>query len=169
MVWSPLLDSHWTLILHALVLLLHKHSSTLGIACWIITHYTRYCYSKYKYHCYSDTDTHDIIIACSWITDICIRYYTYHNSFLFMSHPYIDTSIQYTLSFHILVSSLYGCSVHSYTMFTHHCYFTTPVYMHVLFLYSCHMDHRSYCMSYCCMYIHAVSYTHLTLPTIYSV
>ena len=38
-------------------------------------------------------------------------------------------------------------------MFTHHCYIYSLVYMHWLFLSSCHMDHRSYYMYYCCMYI----------------
>ena len=56
-------------------------------------------------------------------------------------------------SFHILVSSLHGCSVHSYILFVYHCYMYSLVYMHVLFLYSCHVDHRSYCMYYCCMYL----------------
>ena len=100
MVWSPLLDSHWTPVLHALVLSLHDHSSTLDIAFRIITDYTRYYYFMYKCHCYADTDTRDTIIACSWITVIYI-----------------------------------------------------PVYMHCLCLYSCHIDHRSYCMYYCCMYL----------------
>ena len=31
--------------------------------------------------------------------------------------------------------------------------YTSLLHMHILFLYSCHMDHRSYCISYCCMYI----------------
>jgi len=70
-----------------------------------------------------------------------------------MSHRYIDTPIHCTPSFHILVSSLHGCSVHRYIMFTHHCYRYSPVYMHVLFLYSCHMVHRLYYMYSCCMYI----------------
>ena len=69
-----------------------------------------------------------------------------------MSHRYIDTPIHWTPSFHILVSSLYGCSVHSYIMFTHHCYTFSPVYMHLLFLYSCYMDNCSYYMYYCSMY-----------------
>ena len=29
-------------------------------------------------------------------------------------------------------------------------------HMHVGFLYSCQMDHRSYCMSYCCIYTHVI-------------
>jgi len=72
-----------------------------------------------------------------------------------MSHWYIDTPIHWIPSFHILVSSLHGCSVHSYIMFTHHCYIYSPVYMRWLFMYSGHMDHHSYYMIYCCMYIHA--------------
>ena len=70
-----------------------------------------------------------------------------------MSHQYIDTPIHWIPSFPILVSSLHGYSVHSYIMFTHHCYIYSPVYMHLLFLYSYHMDHGSYYMYYCCMYI----------------
>ena len=31
--------------------------------------------------------------------------------------------------------------------------YTSLLHMRVLFLCSCHMDHHSYCMSYCCMYI----------------
>jgi len=53
-----------------------------------------------------------------------------------------------------LVSSLHRCSVHSYILCTLHCYIYSPVYMYWLFLYSCHMDHYSYYMYYCCMYIH---------------
>ena len=146
MIWSALLDSHWTPWRHALILSLHVHSSILDIAFWINTHYTRYYYFMYKYHCYSDTDTHDTIIVCSWIIDMWTRYYTYHNIFLCMSHWYIDTPIHWTPSFHLLISSLHGCSVHSYSMFTHHCYIYSPVYIHWLFLYSCYMDHCSYYM-----------------------
>ena len=39
-----------------------------------------------------------------------------------MSHWYTDTPIHGIPSLYILFSSLHGCSVHSYIMFTHHCY-----------------------------------------------
>ena len=45
------------------------------------------------------------------------------------------------------------CSIHSYIMFVHHYYIYSLVYMHCLFLYSCRVDHRSYYMNYCYMYI----------------
>jgi len=69
-------------------------------------------------------------------------------------------------SLHILISSLHGFSIHNHLMFSHHCYtwhlysmFMTHcsmyslVYMHCLLLYSCHRDHRSYCMYSYCMYL----------------
>jgi len=34
-----------------------------------------------------------------------------------------------------------------------HCDINSPVYMHCLCIYSCHINHRAYCMYYCCMYL----------------
>jgi len=133
MVWSSLLDSHCTPWLRALVLSLHEHSSTLTIAFRIIAYYTRYCYSMYKYHCYSDTDN-------TWHYYSRFMNHWYMNTILHVPHYllihvpsiYIDTPVQWTPSFHPLVSSLHGCLVHSYIMFTHHYYIYLPVYMHWL-------------------------------------
>jgi len=143
-VWSPLLDSHWTSLLHVLVLSLHKHSNTLGIACWIITYYPRYCYSKYKYHCYSETFmNHWYMYTILHVPQRFLIHvppiYRYTNS--------LDTVISYIgiIIIWILGTQLY----HVHTSLLH--MFTAPVYIHVLCLYSCHMDHRSYYMYYYAM------------------
>jgi len=59
----------------------------------------------------------------------------------------LDTVISYIgiIIIWILGTQLY----HVHTSLLH--MFTAPVYMHVLCLYSCHMDHRSYYKYYCAM------------------
>ena len=108
----------------------------------------------YKYHCYSDIDMHDTIIACSWITDIWMRLYVplfflIHVPPIYSYTNSLDNVITYIgiIVTWMLDTQLY----HVYTSLLH--IFTAPIYMHVLFLYSCHIDHRSYCMYYCCMYL----------------
>ena len=59
-----------------------------------------------------------------------------HGYVFFMFHWYTDTPIHWIPS-----SSLPGCFVQCYIMFVYHCYMYSLVYMHVLFLYFCHMDH----------------------------
>jgi len=82
------------------------------------------------------------------------RYYcTWHYYFLFMSHWYTDTLFHWMQSFHIfyiivtwvLCTQLYHVRTSLLPIL--------PVYMHWLFLYSCRVDHHSYYMDYCYMYI----------------
>jgi len=91
-----------SLLLHVLVSSLHGHFSTLDAVFHVNTHYTRYCYSMYMYHCYTDTDTHDTIIMS-------------------MNHWYTDTLLYWI--------PLHGYSVHYYFMFFHYCYIDSLVYM----------------------------------------
>ena len=58
------------------------------------------------------------------------------------------TIYHYILSVHIFVSSFPRYSIHSYFMFSHHCYKASPVYMHWLSMYFCCIDHGLY---YCYM------------------
>ena len=69
---------------------LPEHSSKLDIIFYVNTHYTRYCYSMYKYHCYTYTITR--------------HYYC-----MFMNHWYTDTLLHRI--------ALHGYSIRYYSMF----------------------------------------------------
>ena len=80
-----------------------------------------------------------------------------------MFHWYTDIPIHGIPSFHIIViidTWMLGTFhiiviIDTWILGTqlYHVY-TSLLHLHVWFLYSCYMDHRSYCMSYYCMYIH---------------
>jgi len=114
---------------HVPVLSLHEHSSTLDIVFYVNTHYIRYCYFIYKYHCYTDTDTHDTIIACSWTTGTRIRYYTgyrYTDTLYAIIHVYIDvTQIHWYACIDCLCISY--CVDH-YLFYMNYCYMDILVF-----------------------------------------
>ena len=126
--------------MHILVHLLHRDFVRLNVSIHIL---------GVPWHRY--TITQHTVISCTCIT--VTHCYTWHHYFSFMSHWYTDTLFHWIPSFHIFVSSLHGCSVHSYIMFIHHYNIDLLVYMRCLFLYSYCMDHCSYYMDYYYMYI----------------
>ena len=76
-------------------------------------------------------------------------YYTWHHWCLL----HVSLIHEYTNSLDtVIIVTWMLCT--QLIMFVYHCYMYSLAYMHVLFLYSCHMNHRSYYMYYCCMYIH---------------
>ena len=115
--------------------------------------FTEYCYCIYlwTYHTYPVSHRYYYF---NYILPLHRYYYTWHQLCLLpvplihRFHWYTDTPIHWIPS-----SSLPGCSVHSYIIFVYHCYMYSLVYMDLLFLYSCHVDHFSYYMDYCYMYI----------------
>ena len=118
-----------TPLLHVSVLSLYRQSSTLNTVFHVSTSDSRYCCSMYIYHCYTDTDSLDIIISCSWTTDIRIRYFT--------GYRYTDTL--YT----IVCSYITVTKIHLYTY-------------DWLFLYSCCMVHCSCYLDYWYLNIHVL-------------
>ena len=125
----------------------------------------------YKYSCYTDTDTHDIIISCSWPL---IHGYS--------TPPFHVPVFALSLFWHVLVLTLHGYSRTRGTVFarrymiywtviacTHghilrimyctdiviisisHCCVDSPACMWWLSLYSCYIDHCSCHMDYCYM------------------
>ena len=77
--------------------------------------------------------------------------------FILLYYWYADTLLHLRLLFHIVVSPLREYSVHNYFIFLYHCYIDSLVYMCWLFLFSCRMDHYSYYMVNCYMYIPVIS------------
>ena len=77
-------------------------------------------------YCYTDT--------MYTISGTRIHQFTRYRHFIYWYHRYMDA--RYTVS-------------HVHTSLLH--MFTARVYMHVLFLSSCHMNHHSYYMYYCFM------------------
>jgi len=93
--------------------------------------------------------SHGTLLSHVYVSPLHIYYYTtlifliqvppihrYTNS-LDTLISYIDIIVTWMLDTHLY---------HDHTSLLH--MFIAPVYMHVLFLYSCHMDHRSYYMYY---------------------
>jgi len=66
------------------------------------------------------------VITCTSDTPICYTDYCY----TYMFHWYTDIPIHGVSHFILLLSSLHGCSIHSYLMFTHHCYICSPQSVH---------------------------------------
>ena len=84
------------------------------------------------------------IVTMPWIRDtdsscvsITVAQIIWYVTLLFCSHVYIDIYV-------LIVPWILGISLLSML--------TTRVYMHVLFLSSCHMDHHAYYMYYCSMF-----------------
>jgi len=62
------------------------------------------------------------VITCTSDTQICYTDYCYTYRF----HWYTDIPIHGVPHIILLLSSLHGCSIHSYLMLTHHCYICSP-------------------------------------------
>jgi len=107
-------------------------------------------------HYYTDTDTLPLLLhviespvrgyvntvdTITWI--LCTLLFLIHVPLV---HGYTNSQTIVISYIVIIVTWMLDTQLyHVYTSLSH---------MHVLFLYSCHMDHRSYYMSYYCMYIH---------------
>ena len=99
----------------------------------------RHRYFMHLYHHYTDTVVHwtwYYIIQWSLLLHVLVIHRLLLHIYVPLVHGYPIHRIPH---FILLLSSLRGCSVHSYV-------YTSLLHMHVLFLYSCLMEHRSYCM-----------------------
>jgi len=111
-----------------------------------ISCHTGHCYRMYMLHRYYDTSL----------------YY-----FVFICHRHIDAPLHERPTFHIIfliITCLLGTQLcHVYTsrfhltlvLHVHEAHIYSPVYMHGLCLYSCHMDPCSCYMSYCSMLLYS--------------
>jgi len=104
-----------------------------------------YCISLWIYHAYPVSHRYYYF---NYISPLHRYYYTWHHLCLLhvpLIHGYIN-------SLDTVIIVTWMLCTHLYHVAYHYCMYSL-VYMHVLFLYSCHMDHRSYYIYYCCMYI----------------